>query len=76
MPIDQKRINGPEVSIPYQIYVDSSSKETEKRKNLLLKREDARKHSEIRKMCRLCFFFLFIYLSNCCLLQLRNLLNN
>ncbi|KAF7988959.1 hypothetical protein HCN44_007269 [Aphidius gifuensis] len=50
MPIDQKRINGPEVSIPYQIYVDSSSKETEKRKNLLLKREDGRKHSEIRKM--------------------------
>lgn len=52
MPIDQRRINGPEITIPYHIYVDLSSKKTETRKNLLLKREDGRKHSEIRKMCK------------------------
>ncbi|XP_063984389.1 exosome complex component MTR3-like [Diachasmimorpha longicaudata] len=50
MPVDQRRINGPEVTVPYQLYIDASSKSAEKKLDLLNKREDGRAHSDVRKM--------------------------
>lgn len=53
MPVDQKRINGPEVSIPYCIYIDRSQKTIEPQTSLLEKREDGRELNELRKMCKI-----------------------
>ncbi|XP_008553793.1 exosome complex component MTR3 [Microplitis demolitor] len=50
MPVDQRRINGPEVSVPYQIYVDSTSSKTENPENCLKKRKDGRKFQDVRKI--------------------------
>ena len=64
MPIDQKRINGPEVSIPYSVYIDRSSKNSDLQKSLSgVKREDGRAHDELRKMCKI--FFIFYVLQLC-----------
>lgn len=50
MPIDQKRINGPEVSVPYEIYTTCSLKEKCIQKNNFHKREDGRAHNERRDL--------------------------
>ncbi|XP_011299450.1 exosome complex component MTR3 [Fopius arisanus] len=50
MPVDQRRINGPEVTVPYQLYIDKSSNTAEQQLDLLNKREDGRAHDDIRKM--------------------------
>ncbi|KAK0180888.1 hypothetical protein PV327_003223 [Microctonus hyperodae] len=50
MPVDQRRINGPEVSIPYQIYIDSAHKSTENPENYLEKRKDGRAAGDVRKL--------------------------
>ncbi|XP_015592139.1 exosome complex component MTR3 [Cephus cinctus] len=50
MPVDQRRINGPEVTIPYNIYFDSNAKQTETRKTLPKKRTDGRDSTELRKI--------------------------
>ncbi|XP_043482147.1 exosome complex component MTR3-like [Leptopilina heterotoma] len=49
MPVDQKRINGPEISIPYSVYIDRSVKD-KSQENSLKKREDGREFNELRKM--------------------------
>ncbi|XP_043286489.1 exosome complex component MTR3-like [Venturia canescens] len=49
MPVDQKRINGPDVSIPYSIYVDLSKKQS-KNQGDAVEREDGRAHDHLRKM--------------------------
>ncbi|XP_031837971.1 exosome complex component MTR3 [Nomia melanderi] len=49
MPIDQKRLNGPEVSFPYHIYSNINDK-GDKVKYDLSKRNDKRTNSEIRKI--------------------------
>ncbi|KAK2577485.1 hypothetical protein KPH14_003583 [Odynerus spinipes] len=48
MPIDQKRINGPEVSVPYDIYATFSFKEKCIKKSNSSEREDGRAHNERR----------------------------
>lgn len=57
MPVDQRRINGPEVTVPYQLYIDASLKSADKQLDLLDKRKDGRTNNDVRKMCRLCFCF-------------------
>ena len=54
MPIDQRRINGPETTTPYSIYVDLTAKAAPKTtiKKELQRRGDSRKHNEFRKMCK------------------------
>lgn len=52
MPVDQKRINGPEISIPYSVYIDRSVK-GKSQENSLKKREDGREFNELRKMCKI-----------------------
>ena len=52
MPFDQKRINGPDVSIPYSLHIDTSVKQSENEENIILNREDARAHVDLRKMCK------------------------
>lgn len=48
MPIDQRRINGPEISIPYNIYkLDDETQKIDK-----TKRRDGRHNTELRKMCK------------------------
>ncbi|KAJ8687857.1 hypothetical protein QAD02_023652 [Eretmocerus hayati] len=50
MPYDQRRLNGPESTVPYSIYVDLNSKPVKSIKEKLQKREDGRTHKELRKM--------------------------
>ena len=64
MPIDQKRFNGPEVSIPYSIYTNRNSKNTEPQKSLLEKREDGREFSELRKMCKILLLLIIHHVVN------------
>ena len=52
MPVDQRRINGPEVSVPYHIYSDFNKK-SDKVKHDFSKRSDKRIDSEIRKICKI-----------------------
>lgn len=47
MPIDQKRINGPEISIPYQIYKSINENDYEKEYNFE-KRHDGRRNDDMR----------------------------
>lgn len=53
MPHDQRRINGPESTVPYSIYVDLNAKPAKSSIKYELKtRVDSRKHKELRKMCK------------------------
>ncbi|XP_035726925.1 exosome complex component MTR3-like [Vespa mandarinia] len=49
MPIDHKRINGPEVSVPYNIYTNSNCEE-KCTKNNISERKDGRAHNERREI--------------------------
>ncbi|KAF3430092.1 hypothetical protein E2986_07214 [Frieseomelitta varia] len=49
MPVDQRRINGPEVSVPYHIYSDFDKK-SDKEKHDFSKRSDKRTDNEMRKI--------------------------
>ncbi|CAK9822072.1 Exosome complex component MTR3 [Anthophora retusa] len=49
MPVDQKRINGPDVSVPYYIYSNLNNKSDEMKYDLS-KRSDKRSNNEIRKI--------------------------
>lgn len=50
MPIDQKRINGPETSVPYEIYIPSEAKNNGTQSNIP-KRHD-RSHDKLRNICK------------------------
>ncbi|XP_068989601.1 exosome complex component MTR3 isoform X3 [Neodiprion pinetum] len=50
MPFDQKRINGPEVSVPYSVYTDVNKSKSSKPKKSLHKRVDGREHKDLRKI--------------------------
>jgi hypothetical protein len=53
MSINQKRINGPDVTTPYSIYLNLNSNSTKSSiKNELQTRDDNRKHYDFRKMCK------------------------
>lgn len=60
MPIDQKRINGPEVSIPYHIYSNSNHKNVDKKYDFT-ERKDKRTNSEIRKICKILYDISFLH---------------
>ncbi|XP_078042633.1 exosome complex component MTR3 [Augochlora pura] len=49
MPVDQKRINGPEASFPYHIYSDIGDRNI-KMKHNLIERKDKRTDNELRKI--------------------------
>ncbi|XP_003402091.1 exosome complex component MTR3 [Bombus terrestris] len=49
MPIDQKRLNGPEVTVPYHIYSDVDEKSDEVKYDLS-ERSDKRTNNEMRKI--------------------------
>ncbi|KAL6440042.1 hypothetical protein ACFW04_002995 [Cataglyphis niger] len=49
MPVDQKRINGPEASVPYNIYIHSEVKDKEIQSNAS-KRHDGRSNNELRNI--------------------------
>ncbi|XP_076298992.1 exosome complex component MTR3 [Lasioglossum baleicum] len=49
MPVDQKRINGPEASFPYHIYSNVNNKNV-KTKHNFTKRSDTRNDNELRKI--------------------------
>ena len=49
MPVDQKRINGPEVTVPYHIYANLNNKDKEIKYDLS-KRSDERGNNEMRKI--------------------------
>lgn len=52
MPFDQKRINGPDASTPYDIYIHSEVKDD----GIQLKapkRHDGRSNSELRNICKI-----------------------
>ena len=54
MPTDQKRINGPEVTIPHVIHTENAKTFEDKKKLLLNEsriRQDGRKSNEARKIC-------------------------
>lgn len=51
MPIDQKRINGPEASVPYDIYIHSELKDKGIQFNSP-KRHDGRSNDELRNICK------------------------
>lgn len=51
MPIDQKRINGPEASVPYSIYIHSEVKDEGIQSNAP-KRHDDRSNNELRNICK------------------------
>lgn len=51
MPIDHKRINGPEVSVPYTTYINAKCEE-KYAKNFIFKRKDGRAHNERREICK------------------------
>lgn len=50
MPFDQKRINGPESSVPYDIYIHSEQKDNEIQFDAS-KRHDGRSNTELRDIC-------------------------
>lgn len=53
MPFDQRRINGPEETTPYSIYVDLNAKPVKSSiKSELETRADSRKHTDFRQMCK------------------------
>lgn len=52
MPIDQKRINGPEVSVPYHMYSNINNKGHEIKYDIT-KRSDERSMDEMRKICKI-----------------------
>ncbi|XP_020278762.1 exosome complex component MTR3-like [Pseudomyrmex gracilis] len=49
MPVDQKRINGPETSVPYDIYVPHEARDNAIQLNAP-KRHDGRSHNELRNI--------------------------
>lgn len=51
MPVDQKRVNGPESSVPYSIYIHSEVKNKEIQQNAP-KRHDGRSNNELRNICK------------------------
>lgn len=55
MPVDHKRINGPDVSVPYRVYSKVHLKTHEEKSKEILnqsgKRKDGRKPNESRKIC-------------------------
>lgn len=51
MPIDQKRINGPDTSTPYDIYIHSEVKDDGIQTNAP-KRHDGRSNNELRDICK------------------------
>lgn len=51
MPIDQKRINGPDASTPYDIYIHSEVKDNAIQANAL-ERHDGRSNKELRNICK------------------------
>ena len=54
MPIDQRRINGPEITVPYSVYLNLNKKYNDKKiKDILKTRDKSRKHNETRQMCKL-----------------------
>lgn len=55
MPIDQRRINGPDVSIPYYIY-SNLNKKSDKIKHDFNIRNDKRANNEMRKICKIKLF--------------------
>lgn len=55
MPFDQKRINGPEITVPYNIYtvVNDAVVSDKKPVNYFDKRrEDGREKNDLRKICK------------------------
>ncbi|XP_012257428.2 exosome complex component MTR3 [Athalia rosae] len=50
MPVDQKRINGPEVSVPYSVYTEAEKLESSNTDKLLKTRLDGRDYKEHRKI--------------------------
>ncbi|XP_012218596.1 exosome complex component MTR3 [Linepithema humile] len=48
MPIDQKRINGPETSVPYEIYIPSEAKDSGMQSNI--PKRHGRSHNELRNI--------------------------
>lgn len=61
MPVDHKRVNGPENSEPYQLFSDARKKVIQKEVDTILKglRSDGRQADELRKICEL-FKIIFI----------------
>lgn len=51
MPIDQKRINGPEISVPYEIYIPSEAKQSGVQSNI--PKRHGRSHDELRNICKI-----------------------
>lgn len=51
MPVDQKRINGPDASTSYDIYTYSETKDNGIQRNVL-KRHDDRSDNELRNICK------------------------
>lgn len=51
MPVDQKRVNGPESSVPYNIYIHSEVKNKEIQPDAP-KRHDGRSNNELRNICK------------------------
>jgi len=51
MPVDQKRINGPDTSTSYEIYIYSETKDNEIQRNVP-KRHDDRSNNELRNICK------------------------
>ncbi|XP_034947589.1 exosome complex component MTR3-like [Chelonus insularis] len=47
---DHKRVNGPEVTIPYQLFFDANNQTKENPENYLKRRADGRAFNETRKM--------------------------
>lgn len=66
MPIDQKRINGPEGSLPYQLFVESRNKTFEERLENVFDRAGSRKcgrkDNESRKYCKLFLFYTELFI--------------
>lgn len=52
MPVDQKRVNGPEASTPYNIYIHTDDKNEDKQCDGQ-KRQDGRSNDEIRNICKI-----------------------
>lgn len=52
MPIDQKRINGPDASTPYDIYIHSEVKDDGIQANAP-KRHDGRSNNKFRDICKI-----------------------
>jgi len=52
MSVDQKRINGPDASTSYDIYIHSEVKHNEIQPNAP-KRHDGRSNNELRNICKI-----------------------